>query len=183
MQGQPACSYYISYGLCKYGPTCKFDHPLPGYPYNYGLSYPTVFHPPLYPYQSKSPVVLSSETSFSKSSKVLDRIRKPKAESNGKNQNAMLEPQIIHQNSLVLHIMRRQTLRNFLRTNLINVISCLLGLFVTSILLPKICQTKHLMTFASDPPFTCGYVKWDGLFWGIMDEGKLGVLEGSFCGE
>lgn len=86
--GQPACSYYISYGLCKYGPTCKFDHPLPGYPYNYGLSYPTVFHPPLYPYQSKSPVVLSSETSFSKSSKVLDRIRKPKAESNGKNQNA-----------------------------------------------------------------------------------------------
>lgn len=88
MQGQPACSYYISYGLCKYGPTCKFDHPLPGYPYNYGLSYPTVFHPPLYPYQSKSPVVLSSETSFSKSSKVLDRTRKPKAESNGKNQNA-----------------------------------------------------------------------------------------------
>ncbi|KAI8552035.1 hypothetical protein RHMOL_Rhmol06G0233200 [Rhododendron molle] len=85
--GIPVCSYYSLYGLCKYGPTCKFDHPLPGYSYDYGLSYPTVFHPPLLPYQSNSPMLLSSDTSLSKSSKVPDRRRKPEADSNGKNQN------------------------------------------------------------------------------------------------
>lgn len=28
------------YGLCKYGPSCKFDHPSPTYPYNYGFTLP-----------------------------------------------------------------------------------------------------------------------------------------------
>lgn len=35
MQGQPICSYYMLYGICKYGPGCKYDHPLMVYTYNY----------------------------------------------------------------------------------------------------------------------------------------------------
>jgi hypothetical protein len=34
LQGAPPCSFYTRYGICKFGPTCKFDHPLVG-----GLTY------------------------------------------------------------------------------------------------------------------------------------------------
>ncbi|XP_057822205.1 zinc finger CCCH domain-containing protein 66 isoform X4 [Cryptomeria japonica] len=26
--GAPACGFYTRYGICKFGPTCKFDHPM-----------------------------------------------------------------------------------------------------------------------------------------------------------
>ncbi|PON51234.1 Zinc finger, CCCH-type [Parasponia andersonii] len=28
--GSIICPYYLKTGACKYGPTCKFDHPPPG---------------------------------------------------------------------------------------------------------------------------------------------------------
>lgn len=30
MQGAIHCPYYMKTGTCKYGPTCRFDHPPPG---------------------------------------------------------------------------------------------------------------------------------------------------------
>ncbi|KAL7592205.1 hypothetical protein Lser_V15G34789 [Lactuca serriola] len=35
--GQPVCSYYSLYGICKYGPGCKYDHPVMVYSYNYPM--------------------------------------------------------------------------------------------------------------------------------------------------
>lgn len=60
------------YGLCKYGPTCKFDHPVLGYSYNYSVSLPalSVLDPSTFPYHQKSsPTAHLSEISPSKSSK------------------------------------------------------------------------------------------------------------------
>ena len=66
MQGQAVCSSYTMYGLCKYGPTCRFDHPYMGYPYNYGLSLPlSVLDTSLLTYQRISPTVHSSEAPLS----------------------------------------------------------------------------------------------------------------------
>lgn len=28
IQGENVCSYYNRYGICKYGPACKYDHPI-----------------------------------------------------------------------------------------------------------------------------------------------------------
>lgn len=30
LQGAVICVYYLKTGTCKYGATCKFDHPPPG---------------------------------------------------------------------------------------------------------------------------------------------------------
>ncbi|KAF3544076.1 hypothetical protein DY000_02004469 [Brassica cretica] len=50
-QGQPACGSFKAYGFCKYGASCKFDHPVPVNPYQYaGLtmpSLPTAYAPPV----------------------------------------------------------------------------------------------------------------------------------------
>lgn len=27
-KGEPQCSFYLRYGICKFGPVCKFDHPI-----------------------------------------------------------------------------------------------------------------------------------------------------------
>ncbi|KAF2581997.1 hypothetical protein F2Q68_00003096 [Brassica cretica] len=49
--GQPACGNFKAYGFCKYGASCKFDHPVPVNPYQYaGLtmpSLPTAYAPPV----------------------------------------------------------------------------------------------------------------------------------------
>ena len=42
LQGQPICSHYRIYGICKYGPTCKFDHPVLAIPQNYGMATPAL---------------------------------------------------------------------------------------------------------------------------------------------
>jgi len=42
LQGQAVCSYYRIYGMCKFGPTCKFDHPVLTIPQNYGLTSPAM---------------------------------------------------------------------------------------------------------------------------------------------
>jgi len=34
-QGESVCSYYNRYGICKYGPACKYDHPV-----NYAFAAP-----------------------------------------------------------------------------------------------------------------------------------------------
>ncbi len=53
-QGAPPCTFYTHYGICKFGPTCKFDHPLGGLTYSPSASsladmpvapYPTGFSP------------------------------------------------------------------------------------------------------------------------------------------
>ncbi|KAF2580726.1 hypothetical protein F2Q68_00003097 [Brassica cretica] len=44
MLGQPACGNFKAYGFCKYGASCKFDHPVPVNPYHYaGLTMPTAY--------------------------------------------------------------------------------------------------------------------------------------------
>ncbi|KAF3507529.1 hypothetical protein F2Q69_00003678 [Brassica cretica] len=44
MLGQPACGNFKAYGFCKYGASCKFDHPVPVNPYHYaGLTMPTPY--------------------------------------------------------------------------------------------------------------------------------------------
>lgn len=40
VQGQPACGDFRSYGFCKFGPNCKFDHSMLPYP---GLTLPTPY--------------------------------------------------------------------------------------------------------------------------------------------
>lgn len=41
MQDQPICTYYHRYGICKYGPACRYDHPL-----NPGMFPPPFDHKP-----------------------------------------------------------------------------------------------------------------------------------------
>ncbi|KAE9456187.1 hypothetical protein C3L33_11878, partial [Rhododendron williamsianum] len=76
--------YYSFYGFCKYGPTCKYDHPLTGYSYNSDLNFPTlpVFYPPVFPYQRNLPTVLSLELSPPKLASISDWVKKPEAEVN-----------------------------------------------------------------------------------------------------
>ena len=33
-QGEPLCIFYSRYGICKFGPNCKFDHPMGIFAYN-----------------------------------------------------------------------------------------------------------------------------------------------------
>jgi hypothetical protein len=33
-QGEPLCIFYSRYGICKFGPSCKFDHPMGVFTYN-----------------------------------------------------------------------------------------------------------------------------------------------------
>lgn len=33
-QGEPSCIFYSRYGICKFGPSCKFDHPMGTFTYN-----------------------------------------------------------------------------------------------------------------------------------------------------
>ena len=33
-QGEPLCIFYSRYGICKFGPSCKFDHPMGIFAYN-----------------------------------------------------------------------------------------------------------------------------------------------------
>lgn len=32
-QGEPVCGFYSRYGICKFGPNCKFDHPMTTFAY------------------------------------------------------------------------------------------------------------------------------------------------------
>lgn len=34
LQGEPLCIFYSRYGICKFGPNCKFDHPMGIFTYN-----------------------------------------------------------------------------------------------------------------------------------------------------
>lgn len=87
LQGQAVCTNYIMYGLCKFGPTCRFDHPFVGYSYNYGLSLhpPSVLDSSVLAYPRTPPTAHSSETS-SMSSKVPDWTRSP--DGSNKHQNS-----------------------------------------------------------------------------------------------
>lgn len=83
MQGQAICSNYSMYGICKYGPACKFDHPVV-YTQDYSLSLPNLamLDSSLFNYPRGVSIAHSSETSPSKSSKFPDWVQKHDAASN-----------------------------------------------------------------------------------------------------
>lgn len=54
MQGSQPCAYYAHHGFCKFGPTCKFDHPM-GTP-NYSISASSLTDVPVAPYPHSFPV-------------------------------------------------------------------------------------------------------------------------------
>lgn len=67
------------YGICKYGSTCKYDHPLAGY-YNYSLPAFSIPDTSLTPYQSSFQIShASSESSPSKASKSSYQVTEPEA--------------------------------------------------------------------------------------------------------
>lgn len=70
LQGNAICSYYRIYGVCKFGPTCKFDHPVVAISQNYGLPSPTlsVFDASLLTNPRRLSTVQPAETSPSKQS-------------------------------------------------------------------------------------------------------------------
>ncbi|TYI71133.1 hypothetical protein E1A91_D08G273100v1 [Gossypium mustelinum] len=39
--GEPLCDFYSRYGICKFGPSCKFNHPMGIFTYNYSISSPS----------------------------------------------------------------------------------------------------------------------------------------------
>ncbi|PPD72669.1 hypothetical protein GOBAR_DD30427 [Gossypium barbadense] len=39
--GEPLCIFYSRYGICKFGPSCKFNHPMGIFTYNYSPSSPS----------------------------------------------------------------------------------------------------------------------------------------------
>jgi len=54
VQGSQPCAYYAHHGFCKFGPTCKFDHPM-GTP-NYSISASSLTDVPVAPYPHSFPV-------------------------------------------------------------------------------------------------------------------------------
>ena len=63
MQGAPPCSFYTRYGICKFGPTCKFDHPLVG-GLTYSPSASSLSDMPVAPYPiGSSPTTLAPSSS------------------------------------------------------------------------------------------------------------------------
>lgn len=73
-KGQPVCTFYSTHGSCKYGATCKFDHPFMGY-YSYTLPAFSVLDPPvLFPSRRNSPAVwMLAEDSNSKTVRLPDQ--------------------------------------------------------------------------------------------------------------
>lgn len=63
-QGAQPCTFYTRYGICKFGPTCKFDHPLGGLPYSPSAS--SLTDMPVAPYPiGSSPTTLAPSSSSS----------------------------------------------------------------------------------------------------------------------
>jgi hypothetical protein len=63
LQGAPPCSFYTRYGICKFGPTCKFDHPLVG-GLTYSPSASSLSDMPVAPYPiGSSPTTLAPSSS------------------------------------------------------------------------------------------------------------------------
>lgn len=102
MQGQAVCSYYSMYGLCKYGQTCKFDHPPMPIPYNYGLSIPTMLDSPYLSYPRGSSTAYVPETSQSIASKSFDAVHKPLSNKNH-NSDSRLSDDSAKQASYLAH--------------------------------------------------------------------------------
>lgn len=103
MQGQAVCSYYSMYGLCKYGPTCKFDHPPMSNLYNYGLSLPAMLDSPYlsYPRGSSAPHV--PETSHSLPSKSFDVVHNKPLSNKNQNSDSRLSDDSAKQASSLAH--------------------------------------------------------------------------------
>lgn len=56
MQGHPVCSFYTTYGSCRFGSSCKFDHPVISY-YDYTLpEISAPHHFPPFPSQRNTPL-------------------------------------------------------------------------------------------------------------------------------
>lgn len=54
LQGDQPCVYYTQHGFCKFGPTCKFDHPMGTL--SYSPSVPSLNDVPIAPYPLSFPV-------------------------------------------------------------------------------------------------------------------------------
>ena len=54
LQGSQPCTYYAQHGFCKFGPTCKFDHPMGTL--NYSPSVSSLTDVPVTPYTLSFPV-------------------------------------------------------------------------------------------------------------------------------
>lgn len=95
MQGQVVCSYFSMYGLCKYGPTCRFDHPVVAHPYNYSLSsLPANYDASLLSYARSFPTTGHGyEMSHSLSSKSVDVVQKTTTDKHQKSDTRTFEKQ------------------------------------------------------------------------------------------
>lgn len=54
MQGTQPCAYYAQHGFCKFGPACKFDHPMGSLSYSPSVS--SLTDVPVAPYPFSFPV-------------------------------------------------------------------------------------------------------------------------------
>ena len=54
LQGSQPCTYYAQHGFCKFGPTCKFDHPMGTL--NFSPSVSSLTDVPVTPYPLSFPV-------------------------------------------------------------------------------------------------------------------------------
>ncbi|CAI0376231.1 unnamed protein product [Linum tenue] len=53
-QGEPLCIFYSRYGICKFGPSCKFDHPMGIFTYNLSASSSSAVDAPVRRYLGSS---------------------------------------------------------------------------------------------------------------------------------
>lgn len=75
-QGQPVCSFYTTYGSCKFGTACRYDHPLVGY---YGYTLPSFSYPVssvALSNQNTSQMIRTAENASPNSSKLPDQFSK-----------------------------------------------------------------------------------------------------------
>ncbi|KAH9602508.1 hypothetical protein KSS87_020967 [Heliosperma pusillum] len=80
-EGEDTCAHFSSYGICRSGPTCKYNHPIAGYISGYYFGMPFV-HQPYLPSRKNLTIANSTETSRSKSVKITDWIQKPETRHN-----------------------------------------------------------------------------------------------------
>ena len=61
LQGSQPCAYYAQHGFCKFGPTCKFDHPVGSLSYSPSVS--SLTDMPVAPFPFSFPVTPMARSS------------------------------------------------------------------------------------------------------------------------
>ncbi|KAL9263490.1 Zinc finger CCCH domain-containing protein [Drosera capensis] len=79
-KGEPLCIFYSRYGICKFGPNCKFDHPMGVIAYNLSpaASDASNVHRYLGSSSASGGLTLSSEELVDTSSRLTRRLSRPK---------------------------------------------------------------------------------------------------------